>query len=806
VVSYFRFVERLKNGWRQNRTELLMFFAGAAVASSSPVAKYIQFREWVDLVTLAAFLFILVPLFVSPLFPRPPEDSPTPKRFGVGPSDPSQLWARRAEARTVVERIEAHAVTVVCGLSGAGKSVLVTREVIPTLERAGWKSIVVHTYDNLPDKLMGLLIQCGALDDEGAASFKEASIFRPSHRVAIIFDQAERLIHASIRQNQWLTSFLRNIQAPARSVLIVRDDQYYRLKGLGIMPAPSEAIEIEGIAPIGDMLDRLNGVADESVVQKVVSELQALASTAPIRPAGLEIPVQMVGLMLEDLKGFGGPVAYDTATGEFGTLGLLRRYITLLGSHERPPQMPAVLFALSKNDPRRALEHRDLERLTSYSPAEAQSAVHLLLEGLTAAGRPSSRQGIRSDYADLLAELAVEPVTQVEMDALKPRVRLPVAAQGVLPIHIQMVGVMLEDLGPTVGGGRVDQKTFHSVFGTLGLLRRYFKRYLSSSPDEKVAEAVMFGLSTGDPRRRLTRGELVHITYYSPKEIDQAIAFLERNRLIVGDGNTYELTHDTLAVLFRDYSGLHMNAAQRDGIAYVAGKPDRSVAHVSRVLIDGEADNRLRTRRLLARLLFGVAAAVSLARIAADALGFHWIGASVAGATLDESSYWPFGVAHLAGGAFIYRAVEYFMRLRADPSRLQYWLIPAVGILCMFIGTVWPRSWLLMIAVTGGLVGLKWLFMSRQDDVADYSKGFFFVQARNYLSFALVGMGIIGLLSVVVGAGVVNPVGTAAGAETLALVVAAAFLLQRPSLTPYLGLLDRVYESNEVQKRQLKVS
>lgn len=806
MASFLKLVRRIEYGWQLHRTTLLMFLASAVVAFAAPAATYHRTRDLFELGTLAAFIVVLVPLFVRPLFPKIPELAPEPTRFRVGISDRSSFWPRRAEAAKVVQLIQkASVVTVVCGLSGAGKSVLIQNDVLPALEQDGWDTIRIQTYgDDLQEDLLRQLIAKRILVPNDAEGFKRSGTFRPRNKIAIVFDQAERLLHSSAVQNQWMISFLQNARDPIRCVLVVRDDQYYRLKGLGVLPPPSEAAEVKGIAATDDLLARLQDVAQESVARDVIQYLQALASATPSSSAALPSHLQMIGLMFEELKGSGGTIAYAADTGEFGTVQLLRRYLTS-DSSTRPLFKSAVLFALSQSDPRWALEPEQLERLTYYSPAEAEAAVDLLLKGLGLTPASSAGAPPRTYIADLLASLSLDPVTAAGKEALRMRANAPVSRAGVLPIHIQMVGVMLEDLSQREGGRQIDDRIFASEFGTLGLLHRYFKRYLSSSPSEQVASAVLFALSTGDPRRRLRDRDLVQLTYYSRAQVGAAVGFLIHHGLITSDGAIHELAHDTLAVLFRDFSGLYMNAAQRDGIAYVADKPSKRPTRLSKVLIDDSGDDQLNRRRWVTRLLFGFAGLISLARMAGDYIGWDWWHVCPPGASTTPVAfvYWPFGIAHLAGGVFIYNAVQYFMRIREDPSPLRYWVIPFVGMWCMLAGTLCPDLWLLMLGVTGGLVGLKWLILSHQNDLSAYSKAVFCVQARNYLSFAIVVMLFVGglyylglpiMLQASLQASGLSPAMVETGARLLALVVATGFLVQKPDLAPYLSLLDRVHE------------
>lgn len=302
----------------------------------------------------------------------------------------------------------------------------------------------------------------------------------------------------------------------------------------------------------------------------------------------------------------------------------------------------------------------------------------------------------------------------VEDRGLRERVFEDLASSPqVLPLEVQMVGVMLEDINRELAENRQPSLTLDQYVGVYGgkkgLIDRYFTRYIDSSPDRDAATAVLCALSSeGRIRRRYEITDLVDITHRDRYAVDRVVHQLKDQGLIREAAHgKYELAHDYLAERYHELSGLLLDPVDRDNISFFSDKT-RQAGHL-----------RYHTRVSTAHLewsgvsaLFLLTAIGLLLRFFSPFLHIQWPWIAFLGGDNPfyaapgyglpfDIYYAPCFISSIACAWYVWRIHNNF--LLCLPQRALPYVSLTISLVMVLLGTLNPRLWPLF-AGTAGLV------------------------------------------------------------------------------------------------------
>ncbi len=280
-----------QGNWEMRRLDsaLALFFVANLVALVPGLVFAAGQRNQQQFV-IYSVLTAAVIVFVYALSRQRRKQAPASRIFHVGIPDQESVWIRDAQASRVINalRESGSELCVLCGESGAGKSVLVKTQVLPALADCHWEIVHIEEYDNLTNRI------------HMARNALRRSF---GNKALVIFDQAERLVDRPAEDQESVKRFIQNtLKLEVKILLVTREDFYYRLRFLGgLLPRPSDAIELPGIdepAELAQVSDRFRQVCDPDCFATVLEELQQGAGFKR-RAAFSPLELQMIGLMLE---------------------------------------------------------------------------------------------------------------------------------------------------------------------------------------------------------------------------------------------------------------------------------------------------------------------------------------------------------------------------------------------------------------------------------------------------------------------------------------------------------------------------
>lgn len=296
--------------------------------------------------------------------------------------------------------------------------------------------------------------------------------------------------------------------------------------------------------------------------------------------------------------------------------------------------------------------------------------------------------------------------------------------RALLPLELQIVGLMLEDIKRRRRTDSVSVYEYEtSLGGREGLIREYFLRHIHAAADAETAAAVLHALSVRRVVHRVTLAELQRVTHRRKHVLEHVLGPqgpLRRGGLVLrSPSGAYQIAHDYLAHAFHDLSALRLEADDRDNIAYF------SESRTSTQDTTGSADAptwpldswyALLGLILVARLVLPMCTqwARDLERIT---LGTPPTPAMPALSFLSMP-YLPSFLASFSSAGYtwqIYR--NYLCRLPNRGVTRASILITSVMILA---GTVWTSAWLVCASVAGLVIaaalrtgysstGVRWL-------------------------------------------------------------------------------------------------
>jgi hypothetical protein len=301
-----------------------------------------------------------------------------------------------------------------------------------------------------------------------------------------------------------------------------------------------------------------------------------------------------------------------------------------------------------------------------------------------------------------LDEIAVERVAQSILTNVVPTdgTDIPASAGGrILPLEMQVIGEALNRHFLLNNSIRVTVPLFQRIGGTRNaLVRDYFEYYVERSPDRDLAPAVLFALAVAPPPQVLRTDDVCRLTYAFPAAVDGLLQFFERDcGLLRKRGGGYQWVHESLAAMYIDATPTDMPPALPEAIRY----------HAQHSATGFEYD------ATHIQPLVQISTAVFTVMIATIAVFFvHALWTSSA---LEADSYLLAAPAHAAFAVFVYRfVISFVVRLHRTAAIVSWLLLASFGAISIGITIAWPETWIASMGLTGGVIGLTLLSLSRR--------------------------------------------------------------------------------------------
>ena len=279
---------------------------------------------------------------------------------------------------------------------------------------------------------------------------------------------------------------------------------------------------------------------------------------------------------------------------------------------------------------------------------------------------------------------------------------------------------------------KLTMKQYRELGGSSGLIEKYFRTVIQSSPNTNIAREILFVMGIEDRvKTRYHLKDLSDITFREENDVLKCIDHLVEGRIITQAHGRYALAHDYLAKHYNNLSGRIIDPVIRDNLAYSYAIFKEGMK--TSFLADNEG---IFSREYNKYLLFAIKV-IMIGFFSFRLLSFNsfplensheligfpfapWIGLpfikyEVSAARNIDWHYlpilivqcsWAFYVIELVNKIFIYVDDKPSMHLRS------------LGLVAMVIvGMVWtafiPGVWLIWIGIIGACVGTKFLFLGR---------------------------------------------------------------------------------------------
>lgn len=321
-----------------------------------------------------------------------------------------------------------------------------------------------------------------------------------------------------------------------------------------------------------------------------------------------------------------------------------------------------------------------------------------------------------------------------------------------LPLELQVVGYVLEDLQRQQHGA-LTVNTYEKAYGRKkGLLARYFQMNIEATDDPSTARAVLYALSSGrTSAQQYDVRELCFITHRRGASIEACLKKLMPRLVQERGGSRFSMSHDFYAEQYQRLSGMLIESEQdRDNMDYFSdlvrrpGWDREQFTQLDSAFKVGWADGVFILAMLLLVLrLFSPKLPQDLVA------GLRWSDRLDTDRVLS-TLYLPAFIMSTLSGFYVWRVFKLVMR----PSRC-FGLLGAVwyvaSMMAVVAGTVYYRSWMVLMGGAGFLLGclilaasgrrqLQWRMLRLPRSDALFRTG----------SITAINMGLVSLLGYVV--------------------------------------------------------
>lgn len=315
----------------------------------------------------------------------------------------------------------------------------------------------------------------------------------------------------------------------------------------------------------------------------------------------------------------------------------------------------------------------------------------------------------------------------------------------ILPVKIQIIGCMLERMvfyPPRYGviarlfsryrerllfpRTELTLRKYQDLGGAAGLIERYFRIIMQSSPSVDIARELLFVLGIeGRVKTRYTLSELSAVIFREEDNIQETINYLVKEGLLTVCHGKYAFVHDYLAQCYNQLSGRLIAPVVRDNLAYshttlIEGKKLLSLEGRAGVDVGNCTKYVLFAAKVFMLMFFGYRLLNFEAFPLESSIG--WIGLPfLPGMGLPFAKYkvlanwyidWhylPIGLAQCCWGLYVVGLVSNVFFHIDHTKLMKLWSFSLV--VFTLIGLIWtafiPGLWLVWIGINGMLVGSK---------------------------------------------------------------------------------------------------
>lgn len=303
-------------------------------------------------------------------------------------------------------------------------------------------------------------------------------------------------------------------------------------------------------------------------------------------------------------------------------------------------------------------------------------------------------------------------------------------SKAVLPLEIQMIGYVLEDLKHQKNLSLIDLDQYdQELGGRVGLVRRYFLRFIESTGAEQAASALLYALSYSRRSQSRSAESIIRATHRDKHQIEKLLKELVTCGLIVEDKEgSYRMTHNYLAEAFAELSVTQLDPSDRDNIQYFAGLESSRIEQIKKMQ-RWEWRNGIDVVYFL--LLVGILLRLLLppwhfdesAMIASLIGGVVPTVPVVIPNSLIDWRYLPSFIASAGCGFYTWQLFRNFLVRIPDAEAITI-ITVIITFLMITGGAVFPHFWLLFAGIAGLMMagrlracysksGVKWLLRSR---------------------------------------------------------------------------------------------
>jgi hypothetical protein len=303
------------------------------------------------------------------------------------------------------------------------------------------------------------------------------------------------------------------------------------------------------------------------------------------------------------------------------------------------------------------------------------------------------------------------------------------APRRVTPLHLQLVGTVLEQRATEHGGRLFDIADYEAMGGAPpAVFRSFFADHVAAAPDPDAARLVLFALAVPRGLRMpLTAAEICSATYLSYEMVIAQLHFFAAYGLLVVQGRaTFQWSHDSLPEMYRSYASVEVLAGLR---AVITDRVEAlsPIAPVSRAVRSVEETSREAAwaTGIFVFILVMIASRFVLAFALPEKIG--------------PCSYLIVMPPHAAWAGFVYNLTRnLFIRVSRKYLLIGWPSLAVLGVGAIVAACVQPCVWIASMGAIGLPIGLNLWFLQRKAAVARQSREQFRSIGVNFIGIGIV--------------------------------------------------------------------
>jgi hypothetical protein len=278
----------------------------------------------------------------------------------------------------------------------------------------------------------------------------------------------------------------------------------------------------------------------------------------------------------------------------------------------------------------------------------------------------------------------------------------------VLALEIQVLCRMLRDIEEHTKVSSISFRNYKDLGRRSGLVRSYFMRIVQSTRNPTDTSAVLFALSCGRRRIRLSVDEIQLVTHRQRDSVEAAVQALTNAGIVLEDSGLCSIRHDYLANAFDELSSGLLEAGDRDSIRYFV---DLTLdKEVNKGRLDQVTINETPRRVDLIDLIALSSLIIAVIRLfggwhGADVLR-GWVPASGSNGSHIDLRYLPSFIGSVSCALYVWQLFRNFV-LKIPERRVFTWVTVAFIWVMILCGTLVVHLWLVFACLGGLLIGIR---------------------------------------------------------------------------------------------------